>query len=184
MNYYYYYYDWLFSFKLKLLLLLYYYRRRISSPRSCFVFIYVCACARAHTRTHTRTHTHVFSRIRAGFVTDPALQSLHFSKLNWTEETNDIWRNKLSESSFNLIIIILFMPIAAWFHLFFFLSSMCFPSWVLVWYIWYIWYVYTLEKSPPPQHVHMTHHRREHRPSVSRSPTCGSRVDERLRCLN
>ena len=43
----------------------------------------------------------------------------------------------------------------------------------------------TLEKSPPPQHVHMTHHRREHRPSVSRSPTCSSRVnDERLRCLN
>ena len=43
----------------------------------------------------------------------------------------------------------------------------------------------TLEKSPPPQHVHMTHHRRELRPSVSRSPTCGSRVnDERLRCLN
>ena len=42
-----------------------------------------------------------------------------------------------------------------------------------------------LEKSPPPQHVHMIHHRREHRPSVSRSPTCGSRVnDERLRCLN
>ena len=42
-----------------------------------------------------------------------------------------------------------------------------------------------LEKSPPPQHVRMTHHRREHRPSVSRSPTCGSRVnDERLRCLN
>ena len=22
----------------------------------------------------------------------------------------------------------------------------------------------TLEKTPPPQHVHMTHHRREHRP--------------------
>ena len=43
----------------------------------------------------------------------------------------------------------------------------------------------TLEKSPPPQHVHMTHHRREHRPSVSRSPTSGSRVnDESLRCLN
>ena len=42
-----------------------------------------------------------------------------------------------------------------------------------------------LEKSPPPQHVHMTHHRREHRPSVSRSPTCCSRVnDERLRYLN
>ena len=40
----------------------------------------------------------------------------------------------------------------------------------------------TFPKSPPP---HMTHHRREHRPSVSRSPTCGSRVkDERLRCLN
>ena len=40
-------------------------------------------------------------------------------------------------------------------------------------------------KSPPPQHVHITHHRREHRPSVSRSPTFGSRVnDERLRCLN
>ena len=36
----------------------------------------------------------------------------------------------------------------------------------------------TLEKSPPPQHVHMTHHRCEHRPSVSRSPTCGSRVND------
>ena len=43
----------------------------------------------------------------------------------------------------------------------------------------------TFPKSPPPQHVHMTHHRREHRPSVSRSPSCSSRVnDERLRCLN
>jgi len=43
----------------------------------------------------------------------------------------------------------------------------------------------TVPKSPPPHHVHMTHHRREHRPSISRSPTCGSRVnDERLRCLN
>ena len=43
----------------------------------------------------------------------------------------------------------------------------------------------TFSKSPPPQHVHMTHHRREHRPSVSRSPNCGSCVnDERLRCLN
>ena len=43
----------------------------------------------------------------------------------------------------------------------------------------------TFPKSPPPQHVDMIHHRREHRPSVSRSPTCGSRVnDERLRCLN
>jgi len=31
---------------------------------------------------------------------------------------------------------------------------------------------------------HMTHHRPERRPSVSRSPTCGSCVkDERLRCL-
>ena len=43
----------------------------------------------------------------------------------------------------------------------------------------------TFPKSPPPQHVHMNHHRREHRPSVSRSPTFGSRVnDESLRCLN
>ena len=43
----------------------------------------------------------------------------------------------------------------------------------------------TFPKSLPPRHVHMTHHRREHRPSVSRSPTCGSRVNaERLRCLN
>ena len=49
----------------------------------------------------------------------------------------------------------------------------------------YTFGVLKLEKSPPPQHVHMTHHRREYRPSVSRSPTCGSRVnDERLRCLN
>jgi len=44
---------------------------------------------------------------------------------------------------------------------------------------------WNVPKSPPPQQVHMTHHRREHRPSVSSSPTCGSRVnDERLRCLN
>ena len=35
----------------------------------------------------------------------------------------------------------------------------------------------TVPKSPPPQHVHMTYHRREHRPSLSRSPTCGSRVN-------
>ena len=48
-----------------------------------------------------------------------------------------------------------------------------------------IWNRYNLKSHPLPQHVHMTHHRREHRPSVSRSPTCGSRVnDERLRFLN
>ena len=28
----------------------------------------------------------------------------------------------------------------------------------------------TLEKSPPPQHVHMTHHRREHPPSSQGHP--------------
>ena len=45
--------------------------------------------------------------------------------------------------------------------------------------------VIIFQSHPLPQHVHMTHHRREHRPSVSRSPSCGSRVkDERLRCLN